>query len=138
MKEHKDRLEDIKTARDLLSDDLEEEKRKLQEQYILQNTAKLNVERATEQRNESESVYAGLQNESREIEQELLELSEQKEQIAKEIADTKERETQIDRKAKRSRKRLTSSPGRKMRHRKSCLGFRWRKHPLSRRQNLSA
>lgn len=111
VKEHKDRLEDIKTARDLLSDDLEEEKRKLQEQYILQNTAKLNVERATEQRNESESVYAGLQNESREIEQELLELSEQKEQIAKEIADTKERETQIGQESETFQKTLDEQSG---------------------------
>lgn len=111
VKEHKDRLEDIKTARDLLSDDLEEEKRKLQEQYILQNTAKLNVERATEQRNESESVYAGLQNESREIEQELLELAEQKEQIAKEIADTKERETQIGQESEMFQKTLDEQSG---------------------------
>ena len=111
VKEHKDRLEDIKTARDLLSDDLEEEKRKLQEQYILQNTAKLNVERAAEQRNESESVYAGLQNESREIEQELLELSEQKEQIAKEIADTKERETQIGQESETFQKTLDEQSG---------------------------
>ena len=111
VKEHKDRLEDIKTARDLLSDDLEEEKRKLQEQYIMQNTAKLNVERATEQRNESESVYAGLQNESREIEQELLELAEQKEQIAKEIADTKERETQIGQESETFQKTLDEQSG---------------------------
>lgn len=111
VKEHKDRLEDIKTARDLLSDDLEEEKRKLQEQYILQNTAKLNVERATEQRNESESVYAGLQNESRQIEQELLELAEQKEQIAKEIADTKERETQIGQESETFQKTLDEQSG---------------------------
>ena len=111
VKEHKDRLEDIKTARALLSDDLEEEKRKLQEQYILQNTAKLNVERATEQRNESESVYAGLQNESREIEQELLELAEQKEQIAKEIADTKERETQIGQESETFQKTLDEQSG---------------------------
>lgn len=111
VKEHKDRLEDIKTARNLLSDDLEEEKRKLQEQYILQNTAKLNVERATEQRNESESVYAGLQNESREIEQELLELAEQKEQIAKEIADTKERETQIGQESETFQKTLDEQSG---------------------------
>ena len=111
VKEHKDRLEDIKTARDLLSDDLEEEKRKLQERYILQNTAKLNVERATEQRNESESVYAGLQNESREIEQELLELAEQKEQIAKEIADTKERETQIGQESETFQKTLDEQSG---------------------------
>ncbi len=111
VKEHKDRLEDIKTARDLLSDDLEEEKRKLQEQYILQNTAKLNVERATEQRNESESVYAGLQNESREIEQELLELAEQKEQIAKEIAETKEREAQIGQESETFQKTLDEQSG---------------------------
>ena len=56
IKEQKNRLEDIRTAQSLLVDDEEANKAQLQEQYILQNTAKMNVERAREQKNESENV----------------------------------------------------------------------------------
>ena len=68
IKEYRNRLEEIKTAQSLLNDDMEENKAKLQEQYILQNTAKLNVERATQQKTESENVFAGLMLENNEIE----------------------------------------------------------------------
>ena len=60
IKESRNRLEDIKTAQSLLEEDMESGKEKLQEQYILQNTAKMNLDRATEQKNERETVFAGL------------------------------------------------------------------------------
>lgn len=56
IREEKSRLEDVKTAQALLEEDAETNKAKLQEQYILQNTAKIKVERAKEQCGESESV----------------------------------------------------------------------------------
>lgn len=96
IKEGKNRLEDIKTARALLAEDVEENKAKLQEQYILQNTAKINVERATEQRNESESVFAGLRAENSELESQLKEINENKEKITEEIAAAAKRETEIE------------------------------------------
>lgn len=96
IKEHRNRLEDIKTARTLLAEDIEKNKAELQEQYILQNTAKMNVERANEQKNESESVFAGLQLESREIENQLREIADNKERIAEEIEAAKAREQQIE------------------------------------------
>lgn len=96
IKEYRNRLEDIKTAQSLLHDDIEKNKVVLQQQYILQNTAKMNVERATEQKNESESVFAGLQTESREIESQLLEIRENKAAIAQEIEQAKVREAQIE------------------------------------------
>lgn len=46
IKESRNRLEDIKTAQSLLVDDIEANKAELQEQLILQNTAKMNVDRA--------------------------------------------------------------------------------------------
>jgi chromosome segregation protein len=96
IKEHRNRLEDIKTAAGLLAEDIDKNKLKLQEQYILQNTAKLNVERATEQKNESESVFAGLQLENNEIENQLREINENKAKILEEIAFAKKREAQIE------------------------------------------
>lgn len=94
--EHRNRLEDIKTAQSLLAEDIEKTKTTLQEQYILQNTAKLNVERATEQKNESESVFAGLKTESQELENQLREISDNKTRITEEIEAAKEREKQIE------------------------------------------
>ena len=96
IKEQRNRLEDIKTAQTLLRDDAEANKVQLQEQYILQNTAKMNVDRATEQKNESENVFAGLQLESHEIEKQLREINESKEKIAEEIEFAKNRESQIE------------------------------------------
>lgn len=94
--DHRNRLEDIKTAQSLLAEDIEKTKATLQEQYILQNTAKLNVERATEQKNESESVFAGLKLESQELENQLREISDNKTRITEEIEAAKEREKQIE------------------------------------------
>ena len=94
--EHKSRQEDIKTAESLLAEDIEQNKADLQEQYIIQNTAKINVERATEQKNESESVYEGLTAESRQIEGQLREIAENKEKIAQEIVFAGKREKEIE------------------------------------------
>lgn len=96
--ELKSRLEDIRTAQSLLADDAEKNKAALQEQYILQNTAQMNVERAVEQQSESESLYAGLRSESTEMEGQIQEIKESKERIAREIAESEEREREIEEK----------------------------------------
>lgn len=93
---HRKRLEDIRTARALLEEDAAKNKAELQQQYISQNTAQMNLERATAQKNESESVFAGLQLESREIERQLLEIAGSKEQILQEIEAAKSREKEIE------------------------------------------
>ncbi len=109
--EHKNRIEDIRTANSLLQDDIEKNKTALQEQYILQNTAKMNLERAMEQKNESESVYAGLQLESREIESQLTEINQSKEQIAEEIEAAKKREAEIEAESSRYQEILDANAG---------------------------
>ena len=95
IKELKNRLEEIKTAQVLLNDDMESNKAALQELFILQNTAKINVERVTQQKSESESVFAGLKLESSEIEKQLREIAEDKAKIAEEIEYAANRERQI-------------------------------------------
>ena len=85
IKESRNRLEDIKTAQSLLVDDIEANKAELQEQLILQNTAKMNVDRAAAQKNESENVYAGLIAENHEIEKQLQEINDNKAKISEEI-----------------------------------------------------
>ena len=101
IKEHKNRLEEIKTARELLKDDIEANKIELQEQFILQNTAKLNVERATQQKAESENVFAGLKMESNEIEKQLKEIAENKQRILEEIEQANAREIAIQEESKK-------------------------------------
>ena len=96
IRESRNRLEDIKTAQSLLVDDIEANKAELQEQLILQNTAKMNVDRAAAQKNESENVYAGLIAENHEIEKQLQEINDNKEKISEEIEYVKNRESQIE------------------------------------------
>lgn len=96
IKEQRSRLEDIKTAQSLLAEDIEKNKAGLQEQYILQNTAKMNVDRAAEQKNASQDVYAGLALESREIESQLREINDNKQRIAVEMEAAVLREKQIE------------------------------------------
>ena len=50
----KSRREEILTAQALITDDLEEIKKTLQEKYLLANTAELNVKRTAQQKEESE------------------------------------------------------------------------------------
>ncbi len=95
MDEIKTRREDVLTARALLKDELDELKEQLQEQYILQNTAKINVDRMMQQRDESENVYAGLKAENAEIENQILEIRSNKQKILEEIAYAKNREDEI-------------------------------------------
>ena len=54
------------------------------------------MERAKEQKNESESVFVGLQNENQEIENQILEIQRNKEQIKAEIEHATEREAEIE------------------------------------------
>lgn len=77
----KKRLDDIDTARVLLKDDLEEIKEQLQELYLQQNTARLQYERATEQKTASDKIYQDLKQEHQKIEQQLEEIKEDRVQL---------------------------------------------------------
>ena len=101
IEEKRERFEEIRTAQSLLADDMEAKKAELQQQYILQNTAKMNAERAAEQKNESESVYAGLKAEHQELEKQLSEITENKVKISEEIEQVKKRELEIGEESKK-------------------------------------
>ena len=72
----------------------------------------MNVERAMEQKNESENVFAGLQMENREIESQLREIAENKDKIAEELQSAKEREAQIEEESAGFQKILDENAGR--------------------------
>jgi chromosome segregation protein len=91
----KNRKEDILTAQSLGADELEEVKASIQEQYILQNTVRMNAERAAQQQQESENVFAGLKKENAELDRQMDEIGLDKQRIAEEIANAKKREDEI-------------------------------------------
>ncbi len=95
LEELKNRKEDIITAQALGKDELEEVRAALQEHYILQNTARMNVEQAAQLRNESESVFAGLKNESVQLEQQVDEICQSKKKALEEAEASKQQEAQI-------------------------------------------
>ncbi len=94
LQSHKSRLEDINTARELLKEDIRQIQEELKKAMLLQNTEKMNLGRAMEQKEENGRKFAALQSESREIERQLLEIGENRGQIQEEIhaADAREKE----------------------------------------------
>ena len=99
LSELKSRREDIRTAIELNADELDQVKEELQQKYLVQNTAKMNVDRAKQQRNESEAVFTGLMGEKQQIEQQIEEIDNNKKQILDEIEYSKKREQEINEEA---------------------------------------
>ena len=91
----KNRIEDIQTARELLKSDMDEAREKLQQGYLTANTAKLNYNRAKEQKEQSEKVFTGLVLEAQELEQQQAQIELDKERIAGELSDADKREKEI-------------------------------------------
>ena len=95
-------LEDIETAkatRNKLRMELEDTKSRLQDKFIEQNTARMNVIKAEERKNEAEEGFGRLKTEEQEIETKIREIRSGKEAIAKELEESelleKSVETQI-------------------------------------------
>ncbi len=99
LSELRNRREDIRTAIELNADELDQVKEELQQKYLVQNTAKMNVDRAKQQRNESEAVFTGLMGEKQQIEQQIEEIDNNKKQILDEIEYSKKREQEINEEA---------------------------------------
>lgn len=95
LEEQKRRREEILTAQALLLDDLEKIKEKLQEQYLLENTARLNAERTKQQKEASEEELKSLQEESAGLFRQIQEMKEEQEAALKEIESAKQREDEI-------------------------------------------
>ncbi len=94
--QHRRRMEDIETARELLKEDLSRVREKLQEVLLEQNTARINAERAQEQKRENDTTFESLQGESRELDSQIAEIRQNQEEIRQEIAGAELREKQIE------------------------------------------
>ncbi len=91
-----DDIEKSKEERNKMRVELEETKATLQDKFIEQNTARLNVMQAEERKNEAEAGFDELKAEEREIEKQILEIKEGKEAIIKELSDSEQLEKNVD------------------------------------------
>ncbi len=96
----KARKDDIATAIALNDEEIVAVKATLQEKYIVQNTAQINVDRANQQKSESETAFAGLKTESAEIEHQISEINLNKNNIIEELENSKKREEEIEKENK--------------------------------------
>ena len=94
------RKDDIATALALNEEELTTVKALLQEQVIVQTAAQMNVERARQQKNDSDSAFASLMNESNQMEMQISEINVGKQKILEEDEYAKRRKTEIEEESK--------------------------------------
>lgn len=81
-------------------------KKELQEQYLLQNTAKMNVNQAQEKKDASADLFNNLKKESFEIEQQIKDITEGKTEIQKELTLSEEKEKEFEKLIAETSKKL--------------------------------
>ncbi|HKM04158.1 MAG TPA: chromosome segregation protein SMC [Lachnospiraceae bacterium] len=91
-----DEIEKIKKERNKLRIEIEDVKNSLQEQFIKQNTARLNVIKAEERKNETEKDFGDLKEEQQELEHQIIEIKQNKESIQRELTDSEKIEKDAD------------------------------------------
>ena len=96
----KARKEDIATALALNEEELETVKALIQEQAVAQTAAQMNVERARQQKNDSDNAFASLMNENDQMEIQIAEINVGKQKIVEEDAYAKRRKVEIEEEAK--------------------------------------
>ena len=96
LEERKARKDDISTALALNEEELETVKAQLQEQVVAQSAAQMNVERAYQQKNDSDNAFTSLMNESNQMEIEIADINLKKQRIIEEDAYTKRRKAEIE------------------------------------------
>ena len=97
----KARKDDISTALDLNEEELETVKVMIQEQVIAQTAAQMNVERARQQKNDSDNAFARLMNENDQMEIQIAEINTGKQKIVEEDVYTKRRKGEIEEESKK-------------------------------------
>ena len=89
-------IEDTKAERNRLRISLEEDKAALQRKFIEQNTARLNVIKAQERKDEASEGSMELKSEEREIENQIQEIKLSKQEIQKELEDSELLEKKVE------------------------------------------
>ena len=91
-----DAIEQVKSERNRLRMELEEGREKLQEAFIRQNTARLNVLAAQEKKSQTEAGFGDLKKEEAQIEKQAAEIRENRQKIALELTESESREKQLE------------------------------------------
>ena len=91
-----DDIEKTKEERNRLRVELEETKGTLQDKFIEQNTARLNVMQAQEKKSEASAGFDELKTEEKELDDQIKEIKEGKEAIIKELSDSEQLEKNVD------------------------------------------
>ncbi|MDD2973340.1 MAG: chromosome segregation protein SMC [Lachnospiraceae bacterium] len=99
-------IEDIKKRRNQLRIDVEDTKTRLQEQFIQQNTARLNVIKAEERRDETNQGFDELKKEEEEIETQILEITANKNHILQDLKESEELEKNLEKEINEYQKTL--------------------------------
>ncbi len=101
LEDMKARKDDISTALALNEEELVAIKAQLQEQVIAQTAAQMNVERARQQKNDSENAFTGLMNENDQMDIQIAQINTDKQKIFEEDAYAKRRKTEIEEESKK-------------------------------------
>lgn len=94
-KELSNRIDEIETAKEFLSDDKSEAGKKLEELRLESNTARMNVENARRQKEESDNLYADLAVENNNIDTELNSVNLDIDKSKDDMFETERREQEI-------------------------------------------
>ena len=89
-------IENIKTERNHVRKAIEEKKAELQELFLKQNTARMNVVSAEERKREVEQGFGTLQEEQQEIEQKTIEIHTNKEKTRNDLNVSEEAEKELE------------------------------------------
>lgn len=94
IEKHRQRLFDIQTARELLKEDASKVRLELQEVLLSQNTARMNVSRAREQKQANDESFTGIREENRQLEIQIGDIHKSRQETEAEMqaADVREKE----------------------------------------------
>ncbi len=91
----RNRDNDISTALELNTEEMEEITGSLQELYLQQNTAAVNLDRVKQQQEESESAYQDLSEERSELDAQLEQIQEEQERAKSELTSAEQRQNEL-------------------------------------------
>ena len=94
-KQIRERLEDVRTADELLKDDFDELQQSLQEATLRQNTLRVEVEHLREEKEQQENSYRALQEEMQKLEAEKQQILQEQQKTLTREQDSRQRERQI-------------------------------------------
>ncbi len=96
IQKYRDSLEEIIETRKALKEEAEQIREQQKHAMLVQNTEKINLNRAREQKTENDSQFTDIQMESRQIESQLKEIRENRNLIQEEIQAADQREKEIE------------------------------------------